>query len=635
LGAVPHTTVTIGDDLRVVRVVLAIVLMTLPWVVACAGRSSSGAGGESGESGDTGEMLSELCEAALDPVTYANGPVFTPTPVLATPECPAYAGKLMIDLPAPVLVTGTLAVDGTPTHGYIRLRGRDGEGTAIGDTEADGSFAFELWPGRYDVDAKPSDRDLSPYIELLQDVDLTSPVELPLEAPPAVDISGIMTMDGEPAPDPYGYLLVTSADPDAQGAVDLYISDGGFDLRVTPGIYEFFYYWCDYTEFGTLEGGPPPCHDPDAPPIPEGTPRIAPQQRAYVPFASFDIVADTELDVDVPTARVSGIVELDGIAPEGDVRLFLEPEGGYLEGFWMESDGSFDLRVVRGLYRSALGGEARGSVPEIGLIAADLDVEILRESVLLTAIAPSPLPTASDLLALHMTELDVEQDTYLNWTAGEPVLEQRIWPQLASLAFEAEYCWPDDSDHNPRRIATVLDSAHMFEGPTALELEVPFAAVHIDFRELGAVLIERYNTVELVLTAEGEPPRGSEVTFHHHADESSIDVHGYLVPGRYRITFAESLLGTADIVDGTTLQLHVPTSTIEFEVSIGGMVLDPSHSALELFNLETQRHESIHADWDTDRRTFAPGRYELRFASWGEGVPDNDDVVVGCVTIEG
>lgn len=107
----------------------------MPLAVRPARGESGSSESESSES-DTGEPLGELCEAALDPATYADGPVPTPTLQSATPECPAYSGKLVIDLPSPVQVTGTVMVDGIPTPATVQMTGRNGEGTVAKATEA-------------------------------------------------------------------------------------------------------------------------------------------------------------------------------------------------------------------------------------------------------------------------------------------------------------------------------------------------------------------------------------------------------------------------------------------------------------------------------------------------------------------
>ena len=100
-------------------------------------------------------------------------------------------------------------------------------------------------------------------------------------------------------------------------------------------------------------------------------------------------------------------------------------------------------------------------------------------------------------------------------------------------------------------------------------------------------------------------------------------------------------LGTFDITHGTTLQLDIPTQMVEFELSVDGMPVGPgsAHRRLELVNLDTLE-QVLYVEDDRQRRTFAPGRYELRYEGKFEEQPDNailpetGDVVMGCVTIE-
>lgn len=617
-----------------------IVIMAL---TGCGGRAASGSESESGETGsssadtgesesdsDTSEPVNELCEVMLDPATYADGPVFTPTPQIATPECPALDGKMMIDLPTPVQVTGTLLVDGVPTPGEVLLTGRNGEGTAREDS-LDGSFAIHVWPGRYDVSASPGNRDLTKRVDVLTDVDLTSPAELMIDLPPAVSLSGTMTMDGEPAPDPFGYLFVDHW-------LMLYLPDGSYELQVSPGTYELEYFWCNHNG---VDGESGICQGFEGLPTADA-PHIGPEQRSPVMFGSVDVAADTIFDIDVPTARLTGLVELDGAPPEDHVNFWLEVGGNDGDSFAIEDDGSFDIRLVRGEYQAWLGGDAHGQVPEIGLLDGDVDVEIIRGSALVTATAPT-LPLRNG--QLHMGLLEIGSDhggKALSWTPGDPWLEQPVWACTADLVVGGAYCWSVDLDQQARLITTLLEVEKVFEGAVPLELDVPFAAVHIELNEIGAYSIEHLHPLFLQLEPEGdELPRGDMQQFRRDEEEWGFDLHGYLVPGRYRATYASTELGTFDIVDGTTLQLHIPTQTVELELSVDGMPVGPgsAHHRLKLTNLDTLESEMYSED-DPKRRTFAPGRYELRYHNTvveqpqDAVLPQNGNVLVGCVTIE-
>src|SRR5262245_49407650 len=98
--------------------------------VVLIGGLGLGCGGETVSAGDgdettTGEELEPTaCERVLDPAIYPEQLVWSPPPVLADESCPASGPSYVLELPAPVLVTGTVAYEGNPGEGLVLLYGR-------------------------------------------------------------------------------------------------------------------------------------------------------------------------------------------------------------------------------------------------------------------------------------------------------------------------------------------------------------------------------------------------------------------------------------------------------------------------------------------------------------------------------
>src|SRR5690349_10127399 len=130
--------------------------------VVWIGALALGCGDETVSGGDetttttTGEEVEPTaCERVLDPATYPEQLVWTPPPMIGDESCPASGPSYVLDLPAPVLVTGTVTYEGNPGEAGILLRGRTTEGTVSTGVNEDGSFAVEVLPGRYDVTLSP------------------------------------------------------------------------------------------------------------------------------------------------------------------------------------------------------------------------------------------------------------------------------------------------------------------------------------------------------------------------------------------------------------------------------------------------------------------------------------------------
>jgi hypothetical protein len=627
---------------------MAVLFGCAPQSEAVEATGETGSGSETADEGDdTGHAYP--CETVVDPETYAGGPIVSPEPWVGTPECPALVdGPLVIDLPSPVLLTGEIQLEGLPTTASIKLVGHDGLGEVNAYAD-DGTFAAELLPGVYDVSAVAQTPALDQWVVLQTDVELATDTMLVLDMPPPVLVAGTMLMDGAPAPDEFGYIEVISNTGDS---LALAMADLDYALMLSSGEYQFVYSWCDRSRPVPIHGSSI-CADPDAPPIPADAPRVGPEQDR-APFLEVVVGEDTQLDLDVPTAVVSGNITLDGVGPTNGAVIFRGEEDLGFARLEIDDDGSFGGRIVQGEYEARIhpSGEA---VSELEAIVDDVEIAIHRESVPITAaeLEVDGLVDRWNSWRLELTRLDTGQSEDFAWLSvegDEPVIS--VWPGVWSATFRGAACWPglDEPEHSiigKRGIRVVAEPELDLQAPTHLELSFELAALAIDLRELGTYVVPEYDQsnnqlLHLQLFAEGKWTDEDVLTGWDLfiGDPQELQLQGYVAPGSYDIIYGRSLLGTVDIIDGTTLVLRPHSRQFEAEWTIDGVPVGSAGETNHLFmrNLDTG-HLRIHQDLVEDGpNTLPPGQYELiyvGFDEYGDGFPDNTDPRVGCVTVEG
>jgi hypothetical protein len=599
------------------------------------------------ETGDPDPEPLFLCEAVADPQTYADGPVVTPEPWLATPECPAYvSGPLVLELPAPVIVSGELQVEGLPATAWVKLTSHEGLGE-VNAYAQDGAFAAELWPGHYDVSAMTSGPDLNQWVPLQTDLELIEDTLLMLDMPAPRLVSGAMTMDGAPPPDEFGYVQVIAETTGDSRVLPMIQLD--YALSLSPGEYRFVYSWCDRSEPVPADAWSI-CAGFEGPAIPPDAPRIGPEQD-WAPFLDVVIADDTLLDLDVPTAMVDGNVTLDGVGPENGALVLRTLDGEFSGRLPTSEQGDFAGRVVQGQYQSYI-APLGGSVPEAAEIIDDVHIEIHRESVPLSAdeIEVGGFGPSYEWSA-EFVRLDSGQRESFAWyelDGDEPVT---MWPGSYRATFNADACWPALGDRGwgyegTRPIAVPIASELVLDGPMHLEFSFELAALAIDLRELGSHVVSEYDhsnnrLLNLQLFAEGERTEEAVLTGRDMlVVNQELQAQGFIVPGRYDVVYGRALLGSVDIVDRTTLFLRPHSRTFTAEWTLGGVPIGSAGETNHLFmrNLDTG-HLRIHQNIDNEPpNTLAPGRYELiyvGFDEYGDGFPDNTDPRVGCITIEG
>jgi len=253
---------------------------------------------------------------------------------------PTGATAIDVDVPAAV-VAGTLLIDGAPPvatdSAHLVLRDATGDYAQI-PWNSDGEYRVNVVPGTYDLFyAKDNTvQTATPMNQLAKlrggvivaavgttvlDIDITSTV-----------IMGTLKINGEPAAaGNSGIVTLRSADGDrvvvANTATDTYFA------RVVPGTYDLY-----YTRTAT----------------PTNTTTAAPANHAARLQTGLVLApgAATVLDIDIPSATVSGAITVNGAsAGSGDHgTLMLRNAAGDFAPFASTAGGAYSARLIPGMY---------------------------------------------------------------------------------------------------------------------------------------------------------------------------------------------------------------------------------------------------------------------------------------------
>ncbi len=568
--------------------------------------AATGAAGGSEDTGQassstTGEELEDLCLSTLDPATF-TAPAWSPPRFEATPTCPALDGTLVVEL-STVMVEGIVRVDGVPTGvEVVRLVGRDSEGSAGISVAEDGTFSARVLSGHYDVWVSSAPGALIDVERLVvEDLDLSQAVDaLLLDVPPLVVVQGLMTLDGEPAPDPTAHLFIEELDG---GSSLLARMDAGlYSAQLAPGEYRVVYSSCSPDWDAIPDVGENPCYDPDV----VLSPPFASPQQVGAPVAD-DLVIDNDvqLDVDVPTVRLTGSVTVVGLPDDDPALVFRHSDSAGGGQIWPAD--ALDERVVAGTYLLSV----RGGAPIIDPLALYEDTEI-DESV--------EAYRVSFAVAPDRPEVDVPYDAGPRvvvtgaqgraiWDEHLPLAESfPLLPDQYSVRHLTKYCWPDLTA-DPPFITTTLHQALGVDGPMDVTLTTPqLARIEVEYAELGS----RPDFIFEML------PVGEFTKIGLYSDEPSFVAHGVVPAGEYTLRGEP-----VDVVDGMRIRLVEESQMLDAEFVVDGTPYDPG----ERVWLDAPRAIRV-GDW------VRPGRYEIKL-SHHEAVPHNAGAVVGCVTVEG
>jgi hypothetical protein len=478
---------------------------------------------------------------------------------------------------------------------------------------------------------------------------------LPIDVP-VVTVSGAMTMDGALAPDAFAWLSIPTSRSPFTGPYSLdrkmlHMIEGSYSVTATPGSYAIHYDSCDPTiDVET-------CYIADHPPLPQFP--VSPSQR-IVPLTTFEVGSeDVQLDIDVPTVTVAGTISLDGQPTTG---YFVFRKGydfsGVGNGFGAP-DGVFSERWIATQYDQVVlytiepwsdvpWGEdyyAAALVPELQNIDADVNLELARSSASVTVpwSWPGPGPESGPLGGPYVLSWlpDVSIDFYYpstdileaRWPAAEAL---SIWPGVRSMAIVGDACWPDyEPDYNADRfVAIMLGDGIDLSGEIELGAAAAdeLAAVHVDMLWEGPVMPTHGG---LRIEPIARPPEACCFAYYESFPEEALDVHGYFPRGPARVMLENVPVGVVDIQDGTTVFVRATLEPIHSALQVDGKSVSIEHLYTTPVDQPTHYQHPI-----TDARP--PGRYNLIYDGRvdgevvsDDGLPDNHDALVGCITREG
>ena len=394
-------------------------------------------GGSSGSGSSTGDVVEELCESVLDPATF-TAPVWSPPPFVGTPECPALDGPIVVEISG-VPVEGTVRVAGVPTQvELVRFVGRGDEGEAGMLVEDDGTFSLSVLPGRYDVWVSSAPGALIELERLaIEDLDLRQTGEpLLIDVPPLVTMQGLMTLDGEPAPDPVAHLFIAEAG--GRGSLLARMDTGTYSAQLAPGTYRVGYTSCEPDWESMLHVGENPCYDPE---VVLSPPFESPSQGGVSVTGDVVVDEDVQLDVDVPTVRLTGSVTVTGLPADDPGSLFLTTEDGG-GGQIFEPYDALDKRVVEGTYQLAV----RGGLPLIDKLELHADTHV-DESIEAFQVNFAVAPDRPDIDVPYVAGPRVivtAPDGAGIWDEHLPLAASlALLPNDYSVRHLTKYCWPD------------------------------------------------------------------------------------------------------------------------------------------------------------------------------------------------
>lgn len=412
--------------------------------------------------GDTGEAIAVLPGSYEVHYGLSAGGELAPAnrgARIATVQIPdTDAHELVIDVPS-VRLSGEILLAGSPApnsiyeNGTVVLRNRTtGDEAVLGDSR-DGQFAKVVVPGAYEVryrrrlaqsiapinaDARIDEVVVSPG-EDSQPLDIDIPVTM---------LSGTFTLDGDAPPSSiYENGRIVLRDPRTGDEVELgQTRDASFEVPVVPGSYEVVY--------RRLVGG-----------------SIVPANRAAV-LAQVDLRPGAQqLDVDIPTAVITGAITVGGGLPPTDpsndgLLLLRNPQTGDEAVLGNTHDGSYARRVIRGSYdvhyrqQTSSGGVPANTNAWLqpivieGGASFDIDVPMVTVSAEVTLNGELPPDSAYDDGLLYLRDA-VSGDSVLLGNTRLASLQRPVVPGTYDLVYVVEAAGPTVPINARAQLATV------------------------------------------------------------------------------------------------------------------------------------------------------------------------------------
>ena len=405
------------------------------------------------------------------------GPALLDRGLLDTVEL---ADDTNVELDVPIVaVDGSLDVGGEPAGENVRLRFvREGGGEVVFTTDDAGQLghdfaddlallegSYRVYYSRGSADGQTHPRNEDALISTLEISEENSTISLEV---PRVRLGGSLSADGEPSTGGASLLFEGERDDafevaiDADGNFAIGADDGSFPIM--PGTYQISYQ--------------------------AGVSSLATHPRnELVPLREIELTGDDTVELDVPVARLSGTLAIDGESPARQVALlfFPEEEGvGFsttvnTDGVLGSSSASADIPLVPGTYHVAFYALSvgEGIPPNREAVFTTLDIDS-DKSVELDV--PVVMLTGSFTVNGHPAEgpfplrFEDEDDGFLQVQPrpdgslapdGHPIL-----PGEYSVFYRAEFGRTSPWSQPPNRTTLLAEVDLRSEGSVELDLPV-------------------------------------------------------------------------------------------------------------------------------------------------------------------
>ena len=552
-----------------------------------------------------------------------------------------------VDIPS-ALLTGAVTINGVAAEPDPKARFlmRSGPNDLVEIPFTGASYAVRVAPGTYDLFfaatgptlAAPANQLALLYAGVTVAPTGTTTLDIDVRSTP---VAGTITVNGAPLAE--GDAVSLSLRNAAGDIVPIATaSNGAYSARVMPGTFDLF-----FSSNAAVAGSATP-------------------KNQLAKLAAGVIVAGTgeatmQLDVDVPSAAVSGAITFNGVPASGATggHLALRNAAGDVVPITAASDASYEARVVPGTYDLFFTGTDavftvgnQNARLRTGVVVAPgrttpLDVDVPWASVEGTIRFNGATPTEDD--TAHLTLRNAAGDgVAIVWDA-DGTYRVRMLPGKYDLFYSQGLRTPEFAPAN--QLARLrADIAVATAGVTRLDVDVPSTIITGTLNINGEPGGSETGNSGIVSLRAGEIDRATI------ANTARPTFSTRVVPGTYDVYYTRTATPSntmtpapanhaarlhAGIVVApgamTMFDINIPSTTVSGRITVNGLPVGAGDHGTLMLRSEDGDYASFgptNADSYTAR--LVPGTYDLYFShaeTAGDATPMNTLVRLRCFTV--
>jgi hypothetical protein len=545
-----------------------------------------------------------------------------------------------IDIPSATLA-GALTIAGAPADldPFARILLRNGLNDLVEIPFTGPSYSVRLAPGRYDAffSARgPSAGAPDNQLALLRAALVVAPGDtttLDIDVP-VTTVAGIVTVNGAPlaGADGVGLSLRNAAGDVIPIATD---GSGSYSARVVPGTFDLYF---------------------SADPVADGGAMPGNQRARLARNVVVGAGAATKLDIDIPSAIITGAVVIDGV-PAGTAdaaTMILRNADGDVVRVGLTNGATYAARIVPGSYDLYVAGAFASLANQnarlrtgvvVPIAGAVLNVDVPATPLEGTIRIDGALPDEEDSSHLLLRNAAGDQAA-LPWTSGG-TYSVRVVPGTYDLFYSqgTRSLSPIPANQLAKLRAGVVVAA---AGTTVLDIDVRSTTVRGAVTINGAPANEGNIGILQLRSADGD-----RVTI---ASTASSTFSVRVVPGTYDVFYARTAAPAntstpapanhaaklkAGVViapgDATVLDIDIPSTMVSGAVTINGMPAGEADVATLLLQSAAGDYAPFPlASSGSYVARLVPGTYDLYFSrADGAGIatPMNTLYKLRCFTV--